>query len=231
IADFETFEVEENLHVAINVKDFKAAIAHADSLKVAVSARYSWPKSPMQLQYFSRGFSSTFTFMTIDGNRGGSGNATSGARLPTANRAKTASRPSTAKGLAVERPPRTREASEMPPPPQRLPVRSFAQDSNTQQSARPSPPPPRASIDHDSLFLPQEDREERIWAEKDPDAEDDELGWDASEDHDAFASTIQRPRPTVSGSSKRPAEPDDVVDDLRIAPSQRVSQVPGLFDD
>ncbi|KAN0087368.1 Rad9 domain containing protein [Elaphomyces granulatus] len=62
--DFEDFLVEENLHVAINVKDFKAIIIHAESTKAAITARYTRPCRPLQLAYESEGMACEFTLMT-----------------------------------------------------------------------------------------------------------------------------------------------------------------------
>ena len=62
--DFEEFMVEENLHVAINVKDFKAVITHADTAKAIVTARYTRPCRPLQLAYEFEGVICEFTLMT-----------------------------------------------------------------------------------------------------------------------------------------------------------------------
>lgn len=56
---------------------------------------------------------------------------------------------------------------------------SFHPESLSQRPSRPSPPPPRASLDPESLFLPAGDGD-RQWDETNFDEEEDTLGWDAS---------------------------------------------------
>ena len=66
------------------------------------------------------------------------------------------------------------------PPPSQPTIRSFAQPNVSQRSTRPSPPPPRATIDHESLFVSNDDDQEHRWEERNYEAEDDEVGWDTS---------------------------------------------------
>ena len=175
--DFEHFAVEEKLHIGISVKDFKAIITHAETLKTMISAMYSHPTRPLQLSYLAHGMHCQFTLMTIGEYRGGS---VTPARVETReNSARPSSRQ--ASGQASERGRSQLDATTMPPPMQPA-SRTFARDS-TQRTARPSPPPPKASVDHESLFLPQDDEDERQWGEKNYDDDEDELGWDASADN------------------------------------------------
>ena len=80
--EFEDFTVEEELHITISLKDFKvfhphyscnmptdernsqAIIHHADSLSATISAYYSDPGRPLQVQYDRDGMDCEFTLMT-----------------------------------------------------------------------------------------------------------------------------------------------------------------------
>ena len=69
------------------------------------------------------------------------------------------------------------------PPPAGPASRSFGSDISGQRVQKPSPPPPRASLDPNSLFLPSEaDEDERKWGERDYEEEEDTLGWNANAD-------------------------------------------------
>src|SRR4051794_10583292 len=71
--EFEEFRVEEKLHIAFSVKDFKAIVTHADSLNASITALYSKPTRPLQIAYESdNGLLCEFTLMTIGDYRGGS---------------------------------------------------------------------------------------------------------------------------------------------------------------
>ncbi len=173
--DFDNFKVEEQLHIGISVKDFKAIVTHAETLKTSITALYSFPTRPMQLSYHEHGLQCDFTLMTIGDYRGSSVTPAPAAvrqmsptlveRAPSLQPTiKTAVRPKT---------------TTMPPPSQPL-SRSFTKEPQSQRMQRPSPPPPKASLDPESLFLPAEEDDDRIWGERNYDDEQDTLGWDAS---------------------------------------------------
>ncbi|KAI5793214.1 Rad9/Ddc1, partial [Geopyxis carbonaria] len=64
--DFDEFEVEEGVHVAIAMKDFRAVTLHAESLGAPLEARYSQPGRPLQLHYGApEGLEARFTLMTL----------------------------------------------------------------------------------------------------------------------------------------------------------------------
>ena len=67
IHDFEEFEADEQVHLGINVKDFKNIVLHADSLKSTVAAMYSQSRRPLQFSYTGEGLRCEFTLMTSDG--------------------------------------------------------------------------------------------------------------------------------------------------------------------
>lgn len=186
--DFEDFTVEEQLHIGISVKDFKAIVTHAETLKTSITALYSFPTRPMQLSYHESGMQCEFTLMTIGEYRGGSVTPAPAAvrhisAAPAAPVEKPVSRQSTAQ--TIQQRPTT-----MPPPSQPV-SRSFTREPQSQRTQRPSPPPPKASLDPDSLFLPVEEDEDRIWGERSFDDEQDVLGWNASANNVRMGAAIQ----------------------------------------
>jgi len=215
--DFENFTVEEQLHIGISVKDFKAIVTHAESLKASIIALYSFPTRPMQFSYNQSGMQCEFTLMTVGEYRGGS-------VTPAPAAARQASAAPTA---PIERPPSRQSTAQttqqrpvaMPPPSQPA-SRSFTKESQSQRTQRPSPPPPKASLDPDSLFLPVEEDEDRIWAEKSFDDEQDVLGWNASASKASFGGMGR------TSESRLQAYPDWQEDpNNRVEPTQRISQV------
>ena len=182
--DFEAFAVEEQLHIGISTKDFKAIVTHAETLKTSVTAMYSFPTRPMQLSYHEHGIQCEFTLMTIGDYRGGSVTPApaAGRQASTVTVERPASHQSTAQT------PYRSEVNAMPPPSQPA-SRNFAKDPQIQISRRPSPPPPHASLDHESLFLPAEEDEDRVWGERNHDEDQDTLGWDASANKVMFRNT------------------------------------------
>lgn len=179
--DFDEFSVEDRLHIGISVKDFKAIVTHADTLNASITASYSNPTRPLQLAYTEKGMQCEFTLMTIGDYRGGSVT------------------PATATGREISTRPAERPASVQPsarlvaeamPPPVEPASRNFVRESASQRPRRPSPPPPQASLDPESLFLSAGDEDDRRWDEKNyVEDEEDTLGWDASADHVSLGHT------------------------------------------
>jgi cell cycle checkpoint control protein RAD9A len=64
IQDFDDFHAEEDVHIVINVKDFKAIVIHAESLKAPMSAQFSRPGRPLLFRYTDRGLTCEFILMT-----------------------------------------------------------------------------------------------------------------------------------------------------------------------
>ena len=171
--DFEEFKVEENLRIGISVKDFRAIVVHAETLKGTVNALYSYPTRPLQLTHQGHGMECDFTLATIGEYRGGS-------VTPAAQAIRSDSIQPPSETLAGDSATQ-RTLSESMPPPIEPASRSFPRPPPSQQSRRPSPPRPKATIDPDSLFLPAEaEDEDRIWGERNFEAEDDVLGWDSN---------------------------------------------------
>ena len=132
----------------------------------------------MQLAYHEHGMQCEFTLMTIGDFR-----SASATPAPATSR-DTSARPAERVTPTQKSPSQEhghRQASNAMPPPSQPASRSFLREPASQRPRRPSPPPPKASLDHESLFLPQEDEDERQWDERDYDNED-QLGYDVKAD-------------------------------------------------
>ena len=173
--------MEEQLHVGISVKDFKAIVTHAETLKTSITALYTFPTRPLQLSYEDHGMRCEFTLMTIGEYRGGSVTPAPAAipQAPAASMVRLSSREA-----PIQDSVRAKSAN-MPPPAQPA-SRSLTKESASQRNPRPSPPPPQASMDPESLFLPIEEDEDRVWAERNYEEDEDTLGWDASASNVCF---------------------------------------------
>lgn len=173
--DFEEFLVKENVHVAINVKDFKAAVVHADSMKASITARYTRACRPLQLTHESDGVACEYTLMTR-GDTGDEADESDSSQAVSQLSARSAARVEPANAPASAR-------NQMPPPPSRTSMPPPAP-----RAAQPSPPKPEASfgtrptyVDMDNaLFVPADD--DRQWDELNFDDEnaEDSLRWDQS---------------------------------------------------
>jgi cell cycle checkpoint control protein RAD9A len=229
--DFEDFHMQENVHIVINVKDFKAIVTHAETLRGSITAYFSSPNRPLQFSYGSSGMHCEFTLMTSGDQRGASS-------TPTPRFVST--RPngiSSRQPSAVPAQGNHRVAAEMPPP-----ARLSAARSSSSQIPHPTPreqvQPARTSTedpDPESLFVPRGDGDEdETWDTPNYQQDDDEmLGWDVSNEN--FSASI---RPTIRDLSKsqQPSGADrDLAqartmsshgsDILGLQPTQRLSQV------
>ena len=175
VLEFEDFTVEEELKIEISVKDFRAIVVHAETLRATINVLYSQPSHPMQLEYFEHGMHCRFVLATVGNDRGASATPApivSQATSTTPALRRDEPRPSARRD--------TRSNSLSILAPRAPPSRSFGQVSTSQRSSRPSPPPSRSIIDHQSLFV-SEDEEDSRWAEKDYEQDGDELGWASTE--------------------------------------------------
>jgi cell cycle checkpoint control protein RAD9A len=217
--DFDDFNVEEGLHIGIVVKDFRAIVAHAETLHTAVSARYARGNRPMQITYTSgSGLSVEFTLMTrsISANAPGSSRMATPVRDLSVNPVSRQSSMSRGPSVAAT----TQPGSEMPPP---APRNVETQPPASRLPSRNSPPAPSASLNPDSLFIPAED-EDQQWEPNYMD-EPDIVTWD-----NASPSTSNR-RLRDSESESFQSMPGRRTGTFHeIAPTQRLSQVKGLFD-
>jgi cell cycle checkpoint control protein RAD9A len=210
ISDFDEFSVQPGLHIIVSVKDFKAIVVHADTLKTSLKAYYSQPTRPLQFSYGCDGLLCEFTLMTS-----GDYNAAPPTPTPapqTHNSRQTSRAPSAATGRTG-----------MPPP---IEPASRRERSGRQRNpgSRLSPAPQ----DPESLFVPdpddaqrREEEEESVWAPLDYEKEET-LGWDASADHDVSVFPTFRDSGTVARTNT--VESNEVFE-----PTQRVSQIKGLW--
>ncbi|KAK5680616.1 hypothetical protein LTS10_007549 [Elasticomyces elasticus] len=214
--DFEDFHMQKDMHIVISVKDFKAIVTHAETLRAPITARFSFPTRPLQFSYHNLGIHSEFTLMTTGDMR-----AASSTPNPHFVSNRSSSRqPSVTPALATNRP-----ASEMPPPPRPglgKPLLSQSQRANVKAQSR-QPSMTESDPDPDSLFVPGED--DRVWNQPDYEQDDTEemLGWDANNEH--------RSQQTFRDSGT--ARPNGEVSSLSQAglePTQRLSQMHGMFD-
>lgn len=193
--DFEDFLVEDHLHVAINVKDFKAAIAHAETLNATVTARYSRPCRPLQLAYESDGINSEFTLMTR-GEADPDDTPPSSRRVIRELSARQTPAPLVQPSSSNNNDTTAASNRDMPPPSSRRtrPLTGTASASvcNPEPNMEAEPPRPSASIDFDnSLFVPADD--DRQWDEaNEEETTEDVLGWDASMDQVCISQTLYK---------------------------------------
>lgn len=220
--DFNAFNVQEGLHIGIIVKDFRAIVAHAESMRADVSARYSRGNRPMQISYGQGGVTAEFTLMT----RSTATNVPNGARNSTPARdlsvRAVSQAPSIARAPSV--PATTQTApSEMPPPATR-PTAPSIRPTLSKGSSNDDAPAPSASLNPDSLFIPADD-EDQQWDEPDYGEEQDIVTWDNA----SASASIRRIRDSeVESFVSAPDGRRRTFDE--IAPTQRLSQVKGLFD-
>ncbi|KAJ4993891.1 hypothetical protein SVAN01_00368 [Stagonosporopsis vannaccii] len=232
-SDFEDFSVQAGLHIVISVKDFKAIVLHADTLKTNLRAYYSQPMRPLQFSYGCDGLVAEFTLMT-------SGDCTGAPPTPTpAPQQHTATQPqsrqtSRAPSTISERTDTRTIHSEMPPPVQPASRRDENGRLRNPGSRQPSSAPSQPQTvqfqigpdDGESLFVPHDDarmqeEEDAAWAPVDYDKEET-LGWDASADHDVAIFPTFRD----SGSMLRTTTVDS---NTVIEPTQRLSEIRGLW--
>ena len=244
--DFEEFSVEDNMHIAINLKDFKAVVAHAETANATIMALYTRPCKPLQLAYEFEGVHAEFTIMTRGEVNDEDEPTSSRATMPQLSRQTPAPAP-----ISVSRTngSRTSTPSQMPPPPSRSrsirPLNgSSTQEHLSHQTATDQPSKPStATMDFDSLFVPADD--DRQWDEMDDQQEpQDILGWDATGNQvrvisglvevlcaDTIQDTFEGTLRDVEPNFQKPTESRDqsAFDDMGIPPTQRISQVRAPF--
>jgi cell cycle checkpoint control protein RAD9A len=207
-SDFDSFNVQPGLHIIINVKDFKAIVTHADTLKTSLKAYYSQPTRPLQFSYGCDGLLCEFTLMT-------SGDYS--AAPPTAAPQTISSRQtSRASSNSTEQTETRSMRPDMPPP-----IEPASRRDRSSRLGKPGSRQTSVQQDPESLFVPDPEEEDAAWAPVDYEREET-LGWDASADHDASVFPTFRDSGTVPKSN--------TVDSNEVfEPTQRVSQIHGLW--
>ena len=222
--DFNDFNVEQGLHIGIIVKDFRSIVAHAETMKVQVGARYSRGNRPMQISYESGGLKAEFTLMT----RATSDSPSSVSRTSTPARDLSV-RPFSVQREIPRQPSIAAIAQTTPgmPPPSARPPRPEHNKAPpvSRDNSRDSPPAPSASLNPESLFIPADDDDDRRWDEPSYEEEPDIVTWDNT----SASNSMRRIQDSesesfVSGMGRGASTFHE------IAPTQRLSQVKGLFD-
>jgi cell cycle checkpoint control protein RAD9A len=193
------------------------------SMRVQVMARYSRGNRPMQISYDSGGLKAEFTLMT----RATSNNQSSVSRNSTPARdlsvRAVSQQRKVSQGPSVAA--TTQPATDMPPPAPRAPIRDQNQPSFLgKNDSGNSPPPPSASLNPDSMFIPG-DEEDRQWDEPNYEEEPDIVTWD----NNSASNSTRRIQDSESASFASGAAREGTTFH-EIAPTQRLSQVKGLFD-
>ena len=207
------------MHVVINVRDFKAIVTHAETLKGAISASFSHPTKPLQFSYQNAGLLAEFTLMTSGDFRGASA-------TPNPNFIST--KPSTLQPSIVPTLMPTQTANEMLPPARRLADKPLGTQKPGMVSQGPTQQPQsfNQAIDEENLFMPAPDMD-HAWDAPDYNAPEEEemLGWDANNEHH---SASIHPTFRDSGTVSRPHQANPIPGyptQEGLEPTQRLSQV------
>lgn len=231
--DFDGFDVQEGLHIGTMVKDFRAIVAHAEAMRVPVTARYSRGNRPMQISYESNGLIAEFTLMTRGtSNVSSASHASTPAREISMRPASRAPETATATEQSTATTSRRLGASaEMPPPAARTSFRDTAHPLPIGSVSRVNAPAPSASINPDSLFIPADDDDQQ-WDEPNFGEEADIVTWDNTAEDVSASSSVRRLRDSESHSFAQRQEQEQHARSFphEIAPTQRLSQVHGIFD-
>lgn len=171
-SDFDEIEAQSQLHVKINVKDFRAIVAHAVTLNCQFKAHFSRPGRPLQFQYDAFGMDCSFTLMTVSDGRA----APAPAAAPVHRIQTRVVKPAEPSPTIQETTQGRRESNKMPPPP--VPSSRRPLGRNKPAGLAPaSQTAARQDIDPESLFIPRDDDQE--WDPQTID-EGEALQWDAS---------------------------------------------------
>ena len=235
--DFDECKIEQDLHISIPVKDFRSIVAHADTMKASIKVKYSRGHKPTQITYGSGGLVAEFTLMTkgtsstaIDSSK----SATPARGLsvrPTSQPANSFRAPSILRTMQSDVPPaiQAQRNDSVPVPSHSTEQPARSKLGNALSVDTPAPP---ASINPDSLFFPAPEDNDQQWDPQNFD-EPDMVTWDNSGAHsfDPSAISSRRLRDAESGgASFRSALEDRKSGPFEIAPTQRLSQIKGLFD-
>ena len=194
------------IHIGINVRDFKAIVTHAETLKATISAAYSRPARPMQISYDGNGIRCEFTLMTTGECRSSSVTPTPAVTkdsytAPTSQQSfprqvnhdgTTAAEPVShqvpTQEISIDRRSFDQSPTRNPnqgtndamPPPLQPASRSFTRESFSERLSKPPFPLAKSTQDAESLFLSNNDDDDAKWGEKTFDEDEDILGWDVA---------------------------------------------------
>ena len=210
------------MHIVISVKDFKAIVTHAETLRGPISAHFSFPTRPLQFSYQNSGMHCDFTLMTTGDYR----NASS-----TPNPNFISNRSASRQSSIVPPPVSIRQVSEMPPPPARAAgTKPFSRQNQRSSLDGQTSHPQTAGSDPDSesLFIPGA-VDDQTWDPPnfEPEEEEEMLGWDASLEHPSNrVHPTFRDSGTAAPQNQQPERgPAAFQSQEGLEPTQRLSQV------
>ncbi|KAI9703998.1 MAG: hypothetical protein M1820_005619 [Bogoriella megaspora] len=214
--DFEQYNAEEQVHIIISVKDFRAIVSHAEKLGVVLKAQYSQPNRPLQFRYGNSSIICEFTLMTSGSSKN---NAASLSAEKSGSIAKTSSVTPSRMSNRVNARRDTSNASS----PSRLPPQQRSLGTASRAASVHS------HTHSDSLFLPADDDDYRWKPLEDQEPEGDILGWDASGDLDAQVQPhLRAPKSMAQVPDIETGETSEPP--LEIQSTQKLSQIRGIFD-
>lgn len=241
--DFHDFHVQEGLHIGIMVRDFRGIVSHADGLGANVTAKYSRGNRPMQITYDRDGILCEFTLMTREKSVSMSSASSTRTGTPVRDLSvvpvqrpaqqtnlRTTDQDLTPTPLGTMRPPSTATASLGNGARPQAPNQSMSTTKKNQKPSRDgSPRAPSASLDQHSLFFPAGE-DEHFWDEHENDGaeQEDFVTWDAS-GRGGAGGRIRDNEPATAVQAQRPSN-EAATKMQGIPPTQRLSQVRGLFD-
>ncbi|KAH6693840.1 Rad9-domain-containing protein [Plectosphaerella plurivora] len=244
VDEFEDIEIEDNLHIIMNVRDFRAIIQHAGIAGNNLTAQYSTPARPVMLTYPGDAVNCEFLLMTV-GERSGNpaqktkrtkganaSKATPRQQLEAASRRQSAApseapsrrEPSQQAGVPEEEAPR---GSAMPPPPPpalsaRNAIHASAFDLRPSQRA-----PPPATMRSEGLFVDDDNFQWEPVRDEEDEEDNARLEWDHSAQRDDSGLRLSRPNQVDSGDNSFQTQ----ASSAGLEPTQRLSEVEkfGLF--
>ncbi|SPO02898.1 related to rad9 protein [Cephalotrichum gorgonifer] len=224
--EFEDVEVEDELHIIVPVRDFRAIIQHAGIAGTELTARYSTPGQPIKIAYHGDAMHCDFLLMTV-GERGNPGQKMQrqrGAKRTPAPVLEATSR----RGSAA---PSERAPSVSRPTPQPPVARADVQRKGYFEMRPSQMPPPPSKPMSESLFVGGDDDDE--WApvrdeEEEEEEEDARLEWDGTDRRETQTNDERQTAEAMGGSTPASTEPGGSLE-----PTQRLSDVRrlGLFYD
>ncbi len=165
-SDFSHLQVQNDLHVVISVKDFKAIVTHAQALDAVLNAFYSDAGRPLQFVYRKGAALCQYTLMTSGENRA----------LPTASASSSHRRAPTAAASSFSQPKPASSAMPPPPRPRDRNLRSLGRRDAANEASSAAP----TGKESESLFVSQDDDQDRAWDPPNYETSVETLGWDAS---------------------------------------------------
>lgn len=174
--EFEDVEVEDELHIIVPVRDFRAIVQHAGAAGTELSTRYSHPGQPIKVWYAGDAMHCDFLLMTV-GERGNPGQ-----KMRKQRAGKKAAAPELeAASRRASAAPSERAASVSRPTPQASVPRPSVQRRGYFEMRPSQAPPPPSRMMSESLFVGGDDDDE--WApvrDEDEEEEDARLEWDGT---------------------------------------------------